>query len=93
MDDFKAEKVGDEARRVLESDVYKEAWSTYRANILALIEQAKSNDTETVMHLKRLLAAASAANGHLEMLMKNGVIAANAILQQEKRSKLSQWLR
>lgn len=81
-------EIGEEAQRILNSEVWQEAWDAYRTNILALIEQAKSNDTDTVMHLKRLLAAATACRGHLERLMKEGAIAVHAIDMEEKRGRL-----
>lgn len=81
-------EIGEEAQRILNSEVWQEAWDAYRTNILALIEQAKSNDTDTVMHLKRLLAAATACRGHLERLMKEGAVAVHAIDMEEKRGRL-----
>lgn len=85
---YKERETGEEAQRILTSEVWQEAWDAYRTNILALIEAAKSNDTETVMHLKRLLAAATACRGHLERLVKEGQVAVHAIDMEEKRSRL-----
>ena len=85
---YKEREIGEEAQRILGSEVWQEAWEAYRANILALIEGAKSNDTDSVMHLKRLLAAATACRGHLERLIKEGAVAVHSIELEEKRGKL-----
>lgn len=85
---YKERELGEEAQRILNSEVWQEAWDSYRLNILDAIEAAKSNDTDSVMHLKRLLAAATAARGHLERLVKEGAVAVHAIQLDEKRSTL-----
>ena len=85
---YKARELGQAAEQILSSDVWQEAWTAYRGRILEEIEGARSNDTDTVMHLKRLLAAASAARAHMERLMKEGAVAAKSIEFQERQSKL-----
>ena len=85
---YKERELGEEASRILTSEVWGEAWDAYRINILDAIESAKSNDVDSVMHLKRLLAAASAARGHLERLVKEGAVAVHAINLEEKRGTL-----
>ena len=85
---YKERELGQAAEQILSSDVWKEAWTAYRGRILEEIEGARSNDTDTVMHLKRLLAAASAAKSHMERLMTEGAVAAKSIEFQEKQSKL-----
>ena len=85
---YKERELGEEASRILNSEVWQEAWDAYRLNILDAIEAAKSNDSDTVMHLKRLLAAATAARGHLERLVKEGIVAVHSIELEEKRGKL-----
>ena len=88
MSNFTDREAGDNAKRILESAEWQEAWNAYRARILEEIEAAPSNGQETVMHLKRLLAAATAARGHLERMVKEGAIAAHNIQLDEKRSFL-----
>ena len=85
---YKERERGQAAEQVLASDVWNEAWAAYRARILEEIESARSSDTDTVMHLKRLLAAASAARAHLERLVNEGAVAAKTIEFQEKQGKL-----
>lgn len=73
------------AQKFLESDEWQEAWTLYRERALSLIENAKSNDVESIMHAKRLLVAAAAAKTHLEVLMVNGKVAADTIKLHEKK--------
>jgi hypothetical protein len=82
---YKERESGDEAARILNSPVWAEAWSAYRARILEEIEAAPSNSTDTVMHLKRLLTASLAARAHLERIMNEGKVAAASIEFDDKR--------
>lgn len=79
---------GARAKAILESDEWKEAWSLYRERIFEQMEKAGSNDVETVMHLKRLLASAKAAQAHFEALMSDGKVAAAEIELVRKKSIL-----
>lgn len=74
------------AEKILQSDEWKEAFSTYRADLLAEIEL--SDDAERVMFLKAHLKAAKQAQAHLERLMAGGSIAVKEIQAREKRSLL-----
>lgn len=76
---------GQSAEQVLNNPIWQEAWTAYRLRILEEIEAAPSNNTDMVMHLKRLLAACSAAKGHMERIMKEGQIAAASIEFDNKR--------
>lgn len=76
------------AKKFLESEEWQEAWRIYRERALALIENAKSDDTDTVMQAKRLLAAATAAKTHLEVLMVNGQVALKTLEMIEKKPLL-----
>lgn len=73
------------ARKMIESDVWVEAFATYRDRIMQEIEKADSGDEKTVMHLKRLLTAANAAKSHLESLMVDGKVALKTMEFQQKR--------
>lgn len=84
----KEREQGQEAERILKSPVWEEAWTAYRARILEEIEKAPSSGTETVMHLKRLLAAGSAARAHIERIMKEGAVAAKMIELEDKKQGL-----
>jgi uncharacterized protein YecT (DUF1311 family) len=82
---YKDRERGQDAERILASPIWDEAWIAYRARILEEIESAPSNQSDTVMHLKRLLSAATAARTHLERIMKEGQFAAKSIDLDEKR--------
>lgn len=76
------------ARKFIESDEWQEAWRLYRERALSVIENAKSDDTDTVMQAKRLLAAATAAKKHLEVLMVDGEVAMKTLEMMEKKPLL-----
>lgn len=78
----------EQARIVLDSAVWKEAWQLYRDRCLAIIESADSSATEVVMHAKRLLVAGQAAKSHLEALLTDGKIAAEQIKGDKARHTL-----
>ncbi len=83
--------IGNRANSILDSEEWKEAWNAYRTRIFEEIEAAQSNDTEKVMHLKRLLSAGNAAQKHLERLVMDGKVAAKNLEldeQQRKRFRL-----
>ncbi len=77
----------EQARQIIESPVWIEAWETYRERTLQLIESADSNETEKVMQAKRLLAAGTAARKHLEALLVEGKMAAAQVVLDEQRKK------
>lgn len=80
------------AKKFLESEEWREAWRLYRERILSLIENAKSDDADTVMQAKRLLTAATAAKTHLEVLMVNGQVAMKTLEMIEKKPLLKRVL-
>lgn len=85
---YKEREQGQEAERILKSPVWVEAWEAYRLRILELIEAAGSSDTDSVMHLKRLLKSGQDAKSHLERIMSEGAYAAKMIEIEEKRGRL-----
>ena len=78
----------DRARKIIESDIWMEAWDTYRDRIMVEFERAKSNDTDTIMQLKRLLVSVNAAKAHFEALMVDGKIASKNIELLQKKPLL-----
>ena len=76
---------GQQAEQLLANPIWKEAWDAYRLRILEEIERAPSASTDTVMHLKRLLTAATSAKTHMERIMSEGVFAAKSIEIEEKK--------
>ena len=85
---YKEREIGQEAERIIGSQIWQDAWSAYRGRILEEIEAAPSNGQETVMHLKRLLAAATAARAHLERIMADGAVAVKMIELEERKKGL-----
>lgn len=77
------------AKAILDSAEWQEAWTSYRDRIIAEMEKAQSNDVETVMHLKRLLNSAKAAQSHLESLISEGKVKAAELEMERKRSLMS----
>jgi len=89
---YKERELGQAAERILADPVWIAAWDAYRMRILEEIEAAPSDGEELVMHLKRLLAACSAAKAHLERVMKEGAISAKNIEFDERPSRLRRVL-
>ncbi len=83
---------GTRAQKVLEAEEYVEAWTVYRQRIFEAFENAKSDDVDTIMQLKRLLTSAAAARKHLEALMVDGQVAAKSIELAEKKPFLKRVL-
>lgn len=86
MNDIERARRAEQARAILESPVFIEAWETYRARCLDLIERADSNSTEQVMQAKRLLAAGAAARAHLAALITDGKIAVASMELEKQKS-------
>lgn len=74
---------GEDARRIIESPIWLEAWETYRTRLLLQIESADSAEQELVMHCKRLLTAARAARAHLEAVLVDGKVAQKQIEERK----------
>lgn len=85
---YKEREQGQAAEQILRNPIWADAWEAYRQRILEQIEAAPSNGQEHVMHLKRLLAAATAARAHLERIMKEGAVAAKMIQLEESKKGL-----
>jgi hypothetical protein len=85
---YKEREQGQAAEQILGNPVWAEAWEAYRARILEEIEAAPSNGQEHVMHLKRLLAAATSARAHMTRIMKEGAVAAKMIELEDRKTGL-----
>lgn len=70
-----AEAKGEEARRILHSDVYKEAYTQVEANIVAQMAQA-STKAEDAESLRQLLIALRKVRVYMEQVMNTGTMAA-----------------
>jgi hypothetical protein len=85
---YKEREQGQAAEQILKNPIWEEAWTAYRARILEEIEAAPSDKHDLVMHLKRLLSAATAARTHMTRIMQEGVVAAKMIELEEKKQGL-----
>jgi hypothetical protein len=96
MDDRTVIEKGRRSHQIIESDEWREAWDAYRAALMREIESCGSRDTETVMHCKRLLAAAVGARMHLERLITDGQVAEKSLellnKTQQAKKKVRAWL-
>jgi len=79
MNDIEQVRRAEQARAILESPLWIEAWELYRTRLLDIIERADSASVDVVMQAKRLLVAGTAARTHLELLVNNGKMSAETI--------------
>lgn len=77
---------GEEAQRILSSAVYKDAWSAYEAILLQILANADTT-RERAEEVRGWLIAARKARGHLERIVKEGVLAEAQIKQEEARKR------
>jgi hypothetical protein len=76
---------GNEADRLLKSELWQEAWKVYRLKVFAAIENAKTD--EGTIRGKLMLGIANDVRNYLEGVMKDGAFAANDIKLEEERKK------
>jgi hypothetical protein len=77
---------GDEAKQVLSSAVYKEAWASYEMILMGILANADTTK-ERAEEVRGWLIAARKARGHLERIVKEGVLAEAQIKQEETRKR------
>ena len=82
------ERRGEEARRVLESDIYKEAYTSIEANIVARMAQAATLPEEAES-LRQLLIALRKVKTYMEQVLHTGTMKVLA----EKQSAITKLLR
>ena len=88
MNDQEGLRRADQAKQILDSPLWIEAWGLYRSRLLDIIERADSAATEQVMQAKRLLTAGAAAQAHLTAILNDGKIAAESIKIEAERKRL-----
>ena len=79
---------GEEARRILQSDLYKEAYSQVEANVVARLAQASTPPVEAEQ-LRQLLIALRKVRTYLEQVLQTGTMKALV----EKESTIRSLLR
>lgn len=82
------ERRGEEARRVLESDIYKEAYTSIETNIVARMAQAATLPEEAES-LRQLLIALRKVKSYMEQVLLSGTMKA----LDEKQSAITKLLR
>lgn len=87
MDPVQEERRGEEARQVLESGIYKEAYAQIEANIVAKMAQQSTTAAEGE-DLRRLLIALRKVKVYMEQIAVTGTMAAMA--EEKKRSYAAQ---
>lgn len=87
MNEVEQVRRAEQAKQILDSPLWAEAWELYRTRTLTIIEGAGSDDVDTVMHAKRMLFAGAAARKHLEAIIADGKVAA-ADIERGKASIL-----
>ncbi len=90
MDEIQQERRGEEARMLLNNELYKEAWAALREKLTRQLETEELT-TEQRAELVNLLRANRKARGYLEQVMITGTFAAREI--ERKRSLLDRMRR
>jgi hypothetical protein len=80
-------KRGEEARRILNSQIWAEAWEAYDRRILEAMANADLEPAK-LTRLQGYLVAARKARGHLERLIQDGKLAATEIELDERKKRL-----
>ena len=83
---------GRQAAELLKSPIYREAWASYEAVLVELLSNANT-PSDKVGEVRGWLIAARKARGHLERIVKEGVLAAEDIRRQEKQQSIRQRIR
>ena len=82
------ERRGEEARRILEADIYKEAYTSIEANIVARMAQAATLPEEAES-LRQLLIALRKVKTYMEQVLHTGTMKVLA----EKQSAITKLMR
>ncbi len=80
------ERRGEDARQILESPIYKEAWAAMRENIITRLEQASLTAEERKMW-NDLLIVHGKAKKYMESILTTGTMAA---MEMEKKRSLAE---
>jgi hypothetical protein len=83
---------GQQARQVLDADVYKEAWRAYEQRILEELANADRSDDQAKA-LRNLLISSRKARSHLERIMNDGTHAAHELEIIERQSRFKGMFR
>ena len=79
---------GDEAKRLLESKLWLEAWDSVRAVMLRKLEDLPQEDAQSVMGAKAVLSGMRLARQYMERVVADGVVAVKEIEQAERAKRI-----
>lgn len=83
---------GRQAAELLKSPIYREAWASYEAALIELLANANTS-ADKVTEIRSWLIGAHKARGHLERIVKEGILAVEDIKRQEKQQSIRQRIR
>ena len=90
--EFKEREWGQDAERVLKSEVWRMAWDAYRSRLFEEIEACAGSPMPAMARQRELLdarlAVCRSVEGHLQRIMKEGAVAAANIEMDERKAKL-----
>jgi hypothetical protein len=86
MDNDERIKRGNEAGRILKSALWAEAWATYRTQVFAAIENAKSD--EATIRGKLMLGVMNDVRKVFEGMLKDGEFNTAEVKLTEERKRL-----
>lgn len=85
-------KRGEDARQLLKHPLLVESWQHYDAVLVALLADP-GTDRDKAVEVRGWLIAARKARSHLERIIKDGIVAAEEIKQEERRKSVPQRIR
>ena len=83
---------GQQAAELLKSPIYREAWASYEAVLIDLLANANT-PADKAAEIRGWLIGAHKARGHIERIVKEGILAAEDIKRQEKQLTMRQRIR
>lgn len=88
QDDLKAYQRGEAAKRILDSELYQQAWDDVKAAIVKEWEASPQRDVEGRERLHMMLSCLKMSRKHIESHMQTGKVAAKRLSDLEARRTL-----
>lgn len=85
QDDIKAYQRGEAAQRVLDSEVYQQAWDDVKAAMLKEWENSPARDVEGRERLHMMMACMKMTRKYLEGYMQTGKLSKNRLAELDRR--------
>lgn len=87
LEDMKLAERGERAKRLLENDLYNEAWQSVRDALLSEWEKSPQRDVEGRERLHMMLSCMTMVRNHIEGFIQHGKIAAKKLSEADKRRR------